>query len=253
MRKFRKDNLVVEIYENRIEMGKSAAEDIADKIKELLAQKDEVKMIFAAAPSQDDMTSNLVKISGIDWNRVIAFHMDEYIGLPRDAEQRFGNYLKKRIFELLPFKEIHYIDNGESDPERICTDYLKKLNEASIDIICMGIGENGHIAFNDPPVADFNDSKLVKIVKLDDVCRQQQVNDGCFKSIEEVPKEAITLTIPVFKRAHNLFCVVPGITKAKAVKRTLEGKISTECPATIIREHHSAKLFLDQDSASLLK
>jgi len=253
MIQFRKDQLDVEIYKTRKEMGKVAAEVIAAKLKDLLTKKDEVRIIFAAAPSQDDMTENLVRISGIDWNRVVAFHMDEYISLPQDAEQRFGNYLKKRVFDLLPFKEVHYIDNGQDDPVSICDDYSKKLNEAPIDIICMGIGENGHIAFNDPPVADFDDPKLVKIVELDDVCRQQQVNDGCFNSIDEVPKQAITLTVPVFKGAANLFCVVPGVTKAEAIKRTLEGEISTECPATILRKHPSAKLYLDKDSASLLK
>jgi glucosamine-6-phosphate deaminase len=246
------DNLNVSIYSNRQEMGKKAAFDIVDKLKSLLKIKDEVRIIFAAAPSQDDMTAELIKYTEVEWNRVVAFHMDEYIGLEKDAQQKFGNYLKKKVFDHLPFKEVHYIDQPNLSAEQICSKYETKINEKPIDIICMGIGENGHIAFNDPPVADFEDKKLVKIVELDNICRQQQVNDGCFASFDQVPKHAITLTIPVFKNADNLFCVVPNERKAKAVKSTLEDSVSTECPSTILRKHKSAKLYLDSDSAKLL-
>jgi glucosamine-6-phosphate deaminase len=252
IRQFHKDKLEVKIFESRKEMGSIAANEIAEKLKKLLSQKNEVRMIFAAAPSQDDMTNNLVKIKDIDWQRVVAFHMDEYIGLNKDASQRFGSYLKERVFDKLPFKEVHLLASNDGDSEKLCVNYSEKINENPIDIICMGIGENGHIAFNDPPIADFNDTKLVKIVELDNICRQQQVNDGCFTSFAEVPEKAITLTVPVFMNAKHLFCVVPKETKAAAIKRTLNGEISTQCPSTILREHPSAKLYLDKDSAQKL-
>ncbi|MCB9259984.1 MAG: glucosamine-6-phosphate deaminase [Ignavibacteriales bacterium] len=246
------DNLNVSVYSNRNEMGINAANEIIEKLKTLLNEKVEVRMIFAAAPSQDDMTEELIKHDEVEWNRVIAFHMDEYIGLEKDAPQKFGNYLKKKVFDHLPFKEVHYIDQPNLSPERICEQYELKLKEKNIDIICMGIGENGHIAFNDPPVAVFKDNKLVKIVELDNICRQQQVNDGCFNTLDQVPTRAITLTVPVFMNADNLFCVVPNERKAEAVKATLEMQISEKCPSTILRSHKSAKLYLDQNSAKLL-
>ncbi|MCB9219628.1 MAG: glucosamine-6-phosphate deaminase [Ignavibacteriales bacterium] len=246
------DNLNVSVYSNRNEMGINAANEIIEKLKTLLNEKVEVRMIFAAAPSQDDMTEELIKHDEVEWNRVIAFHMDEYIGLEKDAPQKFGNYLKKKVFDHLPFKEVHYIDQPNLSPERICEQYELKLKEKNIDIICMGIGENGHIAFNDPPVAVFKDNKLVKIVELDNICRQQQVNDGCFNTLDQVPTRAITLTVPVFMNADNLFCVVPNEIKAEAVKATLEMQISEKCPSTILRSHKSAKLYLDQNSAKLL-
>lgn len=252
MEKYLIDNLNVSVYSNRNEMGINAANEIIEKLKTLLNEKVEVRMIFAAAPSQDDMTEELIKHDEVEWNRVIAFHMDEYIGLEKDAPQKFGNYLKKKVFDHLPFKEVHYIDQPNLSPERICEQYELKLKEKNIDIICMGIGENGHIAFNDPPVADFKDNKLVKIVELDNICRQQQVNDGCFNTLDQVPTLAITLTVPVFMNADNLFCVVPNERKAEAVKATLEMQISEKCPSTILRSHKSAKLYLDQNSAKLL-
>ncbi|MCB9210667.1 MAG: glucosamine-6-phosphate deaminase [Ignavibacteriales bacterium] len=246
------DNLNVSVYSNRNEMGINAANEIIEKLKTLLNEKVEVRMIFAAAPSQDDMTEELIKHDEVEWNRVIAFHMDEYIGLDSEAPQKFGNYLLKKVFDHLPFKEVHYIDQPNLSPEKICEQYELKLKEKNIDIICMGIGENGHIAFNDPPVADFKDNKLVKIVELDNICRQQQVNDGCFNSLDQVPTQAITLTVPVFMNADNLFCVVPNERKAEAVKATLEMNISEKCPSTILRTHKSAKLYLDKNSAKLL-
>ena len=190
--------------------------------------------------------------SDIPWNRVNAFHMDEYIGLPRTAPQGFGNFLMEHIFGKVPFKSVNLIDCETTDPEAECARYTALLQENPVDIIILGIGENGHIAFNDPPVADFADEKLVKIVELDEICRQQQVNDGCFAALELVPKTAMTLTCPVFIRAPQLFCIVPAITKAKAVKRTLEGSICEECPATVLRKHENAVLYLDAASASLL-
>lgn len=252
MRTLKKDNLTVEIYENRTLMGEAAARDIKAKIMELLSQKAQINMIFAAAPSQNDVLKSLVEDKEIEWSRVNAYHMDEYIGLDKDAPQGFGNFLKEHIFGLVPFKSVNYIDITAVDPEKEAERYGKLLNENTTDIVVMGIGENGHIAFNDPPVADFKDTRIVKPVKLDEVCRQQQVNDGCFKSIEDVPTHAITLTVPTLVRAPYLFCIVPASTKARAVYETMNGSIDEHCPASVLRTHDNAKLYLDNESSNLL-
>ena len=252
MKTFLHDKLKVEIYENRTLMGEAAARDIKAKIAELLAEKQEINMIFAAAPSQNDVLQSLVEDKEIEWNRVNAYHMDEYIGLDKDAPQGFGNFLKAHIFGLVPFKSVNYIDITTTNPEAEAERYGKLLNENPTDIVIMGIGENGHIAFNDPPVADFKDEKTVKPVKLDEICRQQQVNDGCFDSIDNVPTHAMTLTVPTLIRAPYLFCIVPAPTKARAVYETLNGSIDEHCPASVLRTHSNAKLYLDNESSKLL-
>lgn len=251
MKTMKVDNLDVKIFPTRSEMGLAAAKDIHDKIVELLSEKEEINMIFAAAPSQNDVLEALVN-SDIEWNRINAYHMDEYIGLSKEAPQGFGNFLVEHIFGKVPFKSVNLIDCTATDPEAECERYGALLAANPTDIVVMGIGENGHIAFNDPPVADFNDTKIAKPVKLDEICRNQQVNDGCFASIDLVPTHAITLTCPTLMKAPYAFCIVPAKTKANAVKRTLEGEISTECPATALRNHPEAILYLDGDSSALL-
>ena len=246
------DKLEVQIYENRTLMGEAAARDIKAKIAELLSEKSEINMIFAAAPSQNDVLKSLVEDKEIEWNRVNAYHMDEYIGLDKDAPQGFGNFLKEHIFRLVSFKSVNYIDITATDPEAEAERYGKLLKENPTDIVIMGIGENGHIAFNDPPVADFKDEKWVKPVKLDEICRQQQVNDGCFASLDKVPTHAMTLTVPTLVKAPYLFCIVPAPTKAKAVYETLNGSIDEHCPASILRTHNNAVLYLDNESSKLL-
>jgi len=248
----KKDKLLVKIFNSRDEMGKSAANDIAECIKNLLSQKEEINMIFAAAPSQNDMLYHLCERDDIQWERINAFHMDEYIGLNPDAPQCFSNFLKRYIFDLKPFKSVNLINAAAKDPEAECRRYAELLKHYPVDIVCMGIGENGHIAFNDPHVAEFNDSKIVKPVELDDVCRMQQVNDGCFATIDDVPKYALTLTIPTLVSAKYNFCVVPALTKANAVKNTVYGEISEKCPATILRNKDNAIMYCDADSSRLL-
>ncbi len=249
---FKKDKLDIKIYDTREQMGIAAAEDVAAGIKACLAEKDEINMIFAAAPSQNDMLAALCARDDIEWERINAFHMDEYIGLDPNAPQCFSNFLKEHIFDLKPFKSVNLIDASATDPEAECARYAALLAENPVDIVCMGIGENGHIAFNDPHVADFNDPKAVKPVSLDDVCRMQQVNDGCFARLDDVPKWAITLTIPTLVSAKYNYCVVPAPTKANAVKNTVEGPVSEECPATILRNKDNAILYCDADSSALL-
>lgn len=250
---FLKDKLTVKIYNTRDEMGKAASDDIAEKIKELLSEKEEINMIFAAAPSQNDMLYHLCSHGDIEWERINAFHMDEYIGLNPKAPQCFSNFLKKYIFDLKPFKSVNLINAGAESAEREGERYTELLSKNPVDIVCMGIGENGHIAFNDPHVADFNDTKMVKAVSLDDVCRNQQVNDGCFEKIDDVPKYALTLTVPALMAAKYNFCVVPASTKAEAVKNTVMGEIGEHCPATVLRNKDNAILYCDSDSSVLIK
>ena len=251
MKEFKVDKLTVKVLSNRSEMGEVAASDIVTAIKDALRKKAEINMIFAAAPSQNDVLKVLVE-SDVEWNRINAFHMDEYIGLNKSAPQGFGNFLMDHIFSKVQFKSVNLIDCSAVDPNAECERYAKMLENYPVDIIILGIGENGHIAFNDPWVADFSDSQKVKTVLLDEVCRQQQVNDGCFSTIDLVPKSAITLTCPVFIEAPQLFCIVPTISKANAVKNTVYGEINENCPATVLRRHPAAVLYLDADSASLL-
>ena len=253
MKSFLKDRLTVNIYESRDEMGKAAASDIKAKILALLKTKESIRMIFAAAPSHNEALAALAYAREIPWERVHAFHMDEYIGLPADAPQGFGNYLSEHIFGIAPFASVNYIDISATDAHAECARYASILGESPIDIVVMGIGENGHIAFNDPPVADFCDAAAVKPVALDAVCRQQQVNDGCFASLSDVPKTAITLTVPTLFAGGALFCIVPAKTKAVAVKNTLSGEIGEWCPATVLRRHEDAVLYLDADSGALLE
>lgn len=253
MKSIKKDKLTVKIYNDRPEMGAAAAVEIAAKIKELLTKKDEINMIFAAAPSQSEVLAALVADKSVDWSRVNAYHMDEYIGLDKSAPQGFGNFLKRHIFGLLPFKSVNYIDISAKDPYAEAERYGALLEANPTDIVVMGIGENGHIAFNDPPVANFSDPETVKAVELDEICRIQQVHDKCFATLDDVPKYALTLTVPALLSAEYLVCTVPGPTKAKAVYAMLRGSIGESCPATALRRHKNAVMFLDTDSAALLE
>lgn len=241
----------VRIFSSRKLMGEAAASRFAVEVDALLKNKDSVNVIFAAAPSQNEFLSALAQ-ENIKWDRVNAFHMDEYIALNEDAPQRFGNFLKERLFSRFGFKSVHYLDGNVADITSECKRYSALLENYPVDIVCMGIGENGHLAFNDPPVADFNDPEIVKVVTLDLLCRQQQVNDGCFASLENVPNQALTLTIPALMNAKTINCVVPGAAKAQAVLNTLTKPICHDFPSTALREHTGAVLFLDADSSKYI-
>jgi glucosamine-6-phosphate deaminase len=249
---FRTGMLEVRIFPHREEMGRETAGNVSAAIQELLEKKKEVNMIFAAAPSQIDFLKELIRDGKIQWGKINAFHMDEYIGLDEDAPQGFGNFLRELIFSRVPFKSVHYINGRTEDPLAECERYAELLTRYPVDIVCLGIGENGHIAFNDPPVADFNDPKQVKVVKLDTTCRQQQVNENLFDDITQVPSHAITVTIPALLKAKYLFCMVPGKNKAEAVYHTLNNEISEQCPASVLRTKEGTILYLDKESASLL-
>ena len=243
-------NFTVNRYETRLEMGRAAARETAQAVNALLKEKDTVRMIFAAAPSQNEFLDALVA-EEIDFSRIEAFHMDEYVGLPSDAPQGFGNFLRRGLFDRAPFKTVHFINGGAADIDAECARYSALIKEG-VDIVCLGIGENGHIAFNDPHEADFDDPMLVKRVSLDEKCRMQQVHDGCFASLDQVPTHALTLTIPTLTRVGVIFCMVPAASKANAVKACVEGPVTEACPASILRTCPGAKLYLDPDSASLL-
>jgi glucosamine-6-phosphate deaminase len=228
-------------------MGARAAADIASEIRALLARQDGARILFAAAPSQAEMLLSLRHANGVDWSRVYGFQMDEYLGLPADAPQRFGVWLRRMIFDHLPFAAVHLIE-PEDDPNRAAADYAAKLNAAAIDIVCCGVGVNGHLAFNDPP-ADFNEPRTTRVVALDERSRQQQVDDKCFSSIHDVPTHAITVTIPGLLAARTIFCTVPGPQKNQAIRTMLEQPISSLCPASALRLHPRCTLYLDPDSA----
>jgi glucosamine-6-phosphate deaminase len=227
-------------------MGAAAAVAVADAVRSRLARQDSVRMIFAAAPSQAEMLDELWRQPGIDWRRVTAFHMDEYIGLAAGAPQRFAAWLDRHLFTRLPFAAVHRIV-PEPDPAEAARAYAGMLAAAPVDLVCLGIGVNGHIAFNDPPVADFADPLDVKLVPLDELCRRQQVDDDCFARLEDVPHTAITLTVPRLLRADRLFCVVPGAAKRAAVRAALYGPVTTQCPASILRQANCT-LYLDSES-----
>jgi len=240
--------LAIHVAQSRSAMGAHAAADIAREVRSCLGNQPGVRMIFAAAPSQGEMLAALCLEKEIDWSRVTAFHMDEYLGLPAVAPQRFGLWLRRAIFDRLPFAAVHLIEPGH-DPVQTAAAYAAQLNAAPIDIVCCGIGANGHLAFNDPP-ADFDDPLTVKVVALDAQCRQQQVDDRCFAALSEVPTRALTITVPGLLAARAIFCTVPGAMKKDAVRRTLLGPIDPMCPASALRTHPRCALYLDPKSAS---
>jgi glucosamine-6-phosphate deaminase len=246
------DKLKVNIYDGRDSMGAAAARYTAEKINETASAKETVNIIFASAPSQNEFLAHLLEEKGIDWGKINAFHMDEYVNLPFEAPQSFGGFLKVRLFDRVRLKSVNYFDGNAGDLSKECKRYAKLLNDNPVDIVIMGIGENGHLAFNDPPVARFDDPETVKVVELDEKCIKQQVNDGCFSSVDQVPTRALTITIPALLKAKYKIPIVPGPTKQEAIKATIEGPISTQCPASILRTQENAVLFTDIEAAALL-
>ncbi len=251
MRELKKDALKIKIFENRAEMGSAAADAVTQKVREVLETREHINIIFAAAPSQNEFLAELSK-KDIDWGRINAFHMDEYVGLDKDAPQGFGNFLKDRLFSKINCREVHYMNGNAPDIQKECDRYAGLLSKYPTDIVCLGIGENTHLAFNDPHAADFNDPLIVKVVELDEDCRNQQVNDGCFASIGDVPVHALTITMPALVRSAFAYAIVPGTFKADAIFHTLNSDISELYPSTILRRHDHVTLFIDEDSAAKL-
>lgn len=232
-------------------MGQQAAAHVCALLARTLALQPRARVIFACAPSQNEFLAELILQSrgAVDWSRVDGFHMDEYIGLGAKHPASFRTYLRRHLLDHVALGGFAEIQGEAPDPAQEAARYTHLLTAAPIDLICLGIGENGHIAFNDPPVADFDDPQGVKVVHLDHACRQQQLNDGCFATLAEVPRQALSLTIPVFRQARHLSVVVPGMRKAQAVAAACLGPLTPKCPASILRTHPSVRLFLDEFSA----
>jgi glucosamine-6-phosphate deaminase len=250
VRQFRAGLIKVEVHPSREAAGRAAAQAAAGALAELAAAGDTVAVIFATGASQFDTLAALTATANLPWDRVQGFHMDEYIGLAADHPASFRRYLRERLTSRVRMGAFHEIDGSAPDPERTAREYAEKLRAADPRLCLLGIGENGHLAFNDPGVADFHDPLDAKVVELDTLCRRQQLAEGWFSAIDEVPSSAITLTIPALMRVPKLIASVPGERKAAIVRRTIREEISTACPATILRTHPDVTMFLDQESAA---
>lgn len=252
IKQFKRDNLAVRVFTDEASAGKGSAEFVARSLDDAIQAKGHANLILATGASQFAFIETL-KTLQVDWSKITVFHLDEYKDLPETHPASFRKYLKERILDSVKPFQVHYINGDAKDIDREIARYEELLKAATVDVACIGIGENGHIAFNDPEVADFNDPALVKIVQLDDTSRRQQLGEGWFATLEEVPREAISLTIPAITRCKIISCMVPDKRKANAVYNTLNAEISTACPATILRKHPYTVLFLDKNSASLLQ
>jgi glucosamine-6-phosphate deaminase len=252
VQRFDIDRLKVDIYESREEAASAAAAALAKELTRLSRIRENIGVIFATGASQLAMLRALLQIQNIPWSRIQGFHMDEYVGISPDHRASFRRYLRTELTERVKLKEFHEIDGNVVPPERECGEYANALRLADPQICLIGIGENGHLAFNDPGVANFNDPLDVKIVDLDNDCKLQQVAEGWFANIEEVPTQAITLTIPALLRVPKLIVSVPGPRKARIVRQALTAAISADCPATILRTHPDATVYLDAESAAEL-
>lgn len=244
--------IAVEVHSTRVELGKAAGLAAAAELRTVLRRQGSARVIFACAPSQNEFLATLVAQPNIAWDRVEALHMDEYVGLPGGHPASFRNYLRTHLAASVPLGRMHELAGDAVVAADECRRYADLLRTAPIDLVALGIGENGHLAFNDPPVADFADPLLVKQVELDLPCRAQQVHDGCFPVLAAVPLHALTLTVPALLAAARLLCMVPGPRKATAVAATLRGPITTACPASALRTHGHVRLYLDRDSAGQL-
>ena len=241
----------IHLTDNRAALGAAAGKAIAAALRATIAANGSATVAFAAAPSQNETLATLIGEPGIAWDRVTAFHLDEYAGARRDSPWSFRRYLREHLFNRVTPAVFHEIRGEAEDREAECIRYASLLPRGGFDIALLGIGENGHLAFNDPP-CDFDDPSPIRVVALDHACRVQQVHDGAFATLDDVPAHAFTLTIPVLIGAREVFVMVPGPAKAAAVRTALEGPVSRDCPASILANHSRAALYLDQDSASLL-
>jgi len=251
--RFQIDNLKVEVYPEARSAGEAAAEDAAAILHQLASDNTgDLGVIFATGASQMRMLEALTSLPGLPWDRVIGFHMDEYEAMPPDHPASFRRYMRERLTSRVPMKAFHEID-ATVDLATLCSNYTEMLDKANPQLCLLGIGENGHLAFNDPPVADFHDPFTMKVVELDDACKQQQFAEGWFARIEDVPRRAVTLTIPALLSVPRLIASVPGPRKAHIVYRSLTEPITTACPATVLRTHPDCTVYLDRESASELQ
>ena len=250
VQQYQVEKLKIEIHPTREAAAAAAAQSAASSLKQLADARAEFAVIFATGASQLDTLQALTQTPGLPWAQIRGFHMDEYVGLSPDHPASFRRYLRDNLARKVHMKEFFEIDGTASDPEQACKQYAALLRAANPQLCLLGIGENGHLAFNDPGVADFNDPLDVKVVQLDTMCRQQQAAEGWFGNLEDVPERAMTITIPALFRVPKLIASVPGQRKAAIIRRTLEDAISTACPATLLRTHPNATVYLDKESSA---
>lgn len=240
----------IRVYPNKVEASRAAAEYAANLLREAISSRGSARVVGATGESQMEFLRVLLSLPGIAWDKVELFHLDEYVGLPIDHPASFRRYLLERLIRPAGIRNYHLLD-GETDPVATCREVGARLSSAPVDVIFAGIGENGHIAFNDPP-ADFETEEPYIVVNLDEACRRQQVGEGWFKTVEDVPERAMTLSPRQFLKAAAVVTVVPDSRKAAATQRCLEGPISPTAPASILRAHPGNQFFLDRNAAALL-
>lgn len=245
------DALQVRVFRDADALARTAAADAAAALRAAIGARGSANAMFASGNSQLRFLHALAHVDGVDWARVVGFHMDEYVGIGNDHPASFHRYMQEQVARPLRVGDFHYLD-GTTNPVEEAAQYAALLRQFPIDVCCLGIGENGHLAFNDPPVAEFDDPLDVKVVTLDDACRRQQVGEGHFATIDDVPARAITVTIPALLRAECVLAIVPEGRKREPVRRALIEQISPACPASILRRSTHATLYLDRDSSSLL-
>lgn len=248
--RFTKAAVEVRVYASKEALGEAAAAYVAECIRRAIAARGQARVIFATGASQYEFLAALVRLKeSVEWSRVTAFHLDEYLGLPDTHPASFRRYLRERLFSLLPFGSVHLLDGTAADATAETERYASLLAAGPIDLACVGIGENAHLAFNDPP-ADFETAQLVHVVTLDEACRRQQVGEGHFQSMDAVPTQALSLSVPEILRAEVISCVVPDARKAAAVQCALEGPVTPDCPASALQRHERVTVFLDTDSVA---
>lgn len=243
----------IHILETKDAMGVAAATLVVERIRVVLADQGHARIILATGMSQFEMLSHLVRATSVDWSKVTVFHLDEYLGLPSTHPSSFRRYLKERfVAHITGLGTFHYVDGDATDPLAECRRLGDLIQRAPIDVACIGIGENGHIAFNDPP-ADFETEEPYLVVNLDDACRRQQLSEGWFPTLDAVPRRAISMSIRQILRSRRIVCTVPDTRKARAIRDAVQGPLTHLCPASILRQHPDCVLFLDQLSAALLE
>ena len=249
---FRVDHLNVYLYASHLQVGVAAAETVASEIRRLISMRGRAGGIFASAPSQNEFLAALAEAPGIRWTRVIGFHLGEYLGMDEHAPQSSRRFLIDRLVSQVPMAEFHSLRGEAANPQAACANYAALLAAIRPDFAVLGIGEGGHLAFIGPPCCDFDDPSPVKVVELDEVWRQGQVSDGTFATLDEVPRRALSPTVPTIMACPRLFAIVTGPTRQRAVRETLKGPVTTACPASVLRGHPDAHLFLDRESAGLV-
>jgi glucosamine-6-phosphate deaminase len=250
---FNEGTLKLQVHPNRKSAGEAAARAVAAELQRLEQSAKAIAVIFATGASQFDTLDALTSLPGLPWGRVLGFHLDEYVGLDEKHPASFRRYLREKLVQRVPMGKFYEIDGTADDLDAVCREYVKQLRTANPQLCLLGIGENGHLAFNDPAEADFSDPQPMKVVHLDRKCREQQAAEGWFQGWEKVPERALTLTIPTVFAVPKLIVSVPGSRKAEAVRCTLYDPITTSCPSTLLRTHPDVTVYLDTDSAAELK